>query len=606
MATYRITTPDGAAYNVTAPDTATPDQVMAFAQQQHQATVNQINNDAISQGARDTTQGMSTLDLVRAGAGKAFTDLARGAGQLIPGLVTRQDVADSRTQDAPLMATTAGKVGNIAGNVAAIAPAALIPGVNTIAGGAALGAVTGLIQPSTSTKETVTNTGIGAVAGAAVPLATKLIQLGKAAAEPLYEAGQNAIVGRTLNAAAGKDAPAVAQKLADAAKPFVGPSQGTPKTVMGEYVAGSVPTVGQASENAGVAALERAASANNPSVTNAISDTMKAQNAARVGVLNDMAGADGARDFLGAARDATADQLYGAARAAGIDPAKLTPEALQNIAKFSQRIPDAVLSKAQELAKIKGEPMTDATSLNGLHYVKKALDDLISAADRSGNTTLKAAYTGLQQDLLTGMDNLSPAYQTARKTFQAMSKPINQMDVAQTIADKSVNPLTGNLQPNAFARALSDKTAQQATGFPGATLANTMDNPQLNSLNSLLLDVQRSNAAQNAGRGAGSDTVQKLAYTNLMDQSGMPTFLREFQPLQVAGNLVARTGDALYGRANKEISNRLAEVMLDPGTAAELMKRATPAQRSQLLQIASQAAQGTALAAPASAYALQH
>jgi hypothetical protein len=76
--------------------------------------------------------------------------------------------------------------------------------------------------------------------------------------------------------------------------------------------------------------------------------------------------------------------------------------------------------------------------------------------------------------------------------------------------------------------------------------------------------------------------------------------------LQVAGNLVARTGDALYGRANKEISNRLAEVMLDPGTAAELMKRATPAQRSQLLQIASQAAQGTALAAPASAYALQH
>jgi hypothetical protein len=249
--------------------------------------------------------------------------------------------------------------------------------------------------------------------------------------------------------------------------------------------------------------------------------------------------------------------------------------------------------------------MTDATSVQGMHWMKMAIDDLIGAADRAGNSTLKRAYVGLQNDLLAGMDNMSPAYANARQTFAAMSRPINQMDVAKTIADRSISPLTGNLQPAAYARALSDKTAAQATGFAGATLDNTMAPTQLNALNSILKDVQRATAAQNAGRGVGSDTIQKLAYTNLMDQSGVPTFLQNMRPLQVVGNLAARAGDAAYGRANKEIAGLLGEVMLDPQKAALLMQKATPAQRSQIMGLLGTAAQGGLLSAPASAYAAQ-
>jgi hypothetical protein len=349
--------------------------------------------------------------------------------------------------------------------------------------------------------------------------------------------------------------------------------------------------------------LERAASAGNPDVTNAISDLMRQQNAARVGLLRDMAGADGQRAFFAADRDAVAGQLYGAARRLGIDPAKLTPEALQNIAQFSQRVPDSILAHAKQLAKIGGEEMTDATSVQGMHWIKMAIDDSIGAANRSGNATLERAYVGLKNDLLQGMDNLSPAYADARKTYAAMSKPINQMDVAQTLADRSIDPLTGTLRPSNYARNLTDKTVAQATGLPSATLEGTMEPAQINALKALLADVQRADAAKNMGRGVGSDTVQKLAYTNLLEQSGVPTFMRDFAPAQVVGNVIARGGDALYARANRELSTRLGEIMLDPKSAAELMRRATPQLQNAIAQLLQRSGSGLALSAPAIANA---
>jgi hypothetical protein len=116
--------------------------------------------------ANDPTAGMGTVEKLRAGAGKAFTDFARGAGQLV-GAVSRDDVADARVLDAPLMETGAGKVGNFAGNVAAVAPAAFIPGANTVAGAGLIGAASGFLQPSESARETLTNTALGGTLGAA-------------------------------------------------------------------------------------------------------------------------------------------------------------------------------------------------------------------------------------------------------------------------------------------------------------------------------------------------------------------------------------------------------------------------------------------------------
>jgi hypothetical protein len=131
----------------------------------HSSIAQQIDNDPISQGARDVTGGMSGLDKFRAGMGKAFYDLTRGAGQLV-GAVSREDVAESRRLDAPLMDTGAGVAGNLVGNVAPLALTAAIPGANTVVGAGIVGAGAGLLQPSTSTRETLTNVGLGAAGGA--------------------------------------------------------------------------------------------------------------------------------------------------------------------------------------------------------------------------------------------------------------------------------------------------------------------------------------------------------------------------------------------------------------------------------------------------------
>jgi hypothetical protein len=101
-----------------------------------------------------------------------------------------------------------------------------------------------------------------------------------------------------------------------------------------------------------------------------------------------------------------------------------------------------------------------------------------------------------------------------------------------------------------------------------------MENQQANMLQSILADVRRQEAAANAGRGVGSDTVQKLAYTNMLDRSGVPTFLREFAPAQIVGNLAGRGADVAYGRANRELSTQLAELLQTPEGAAAVMQAA--------------------------------
>lgn len=186
MAKYRITGPDGATYEVTAPDTASEADVLTYARQNYKPQAKQEPLKV------DPTEGMSGLDKFRAGIGKAFSDLGTGVqqaaagvadfvsprpqtlsslvtGQRIPSRVEqlRAEVEEDRKRDAPLMSTGAGITGNLLGNVAMLAPTAMIPGANTVVGAGAIGGVAGLLQPSASTRETLVNAGLGAVGGAA-------------------------------------------------------------------------------------------------------------------------------------------------------------------------------------------------------------------------------------------------------------------------------------------------------------------------------------------------------------------------------------------------------------------------------------------------------
>jgi hypothetical protein len=166
MPIYTLEGPDGKKYRIEGPEGATAEQLSAFVQSAPASKEERIKaQQTADRETYNPTAGMSGVDKFRAGVGKSMTDLVRGVGQMV-GAVDRNDVATARAEDAPLMNTGAGAAGNFAGNVAMLAPTAMIPGANTVTGAGVIGAATGLLQPSTSTKETLLNIGLGGAGGA--------------------------------------------------------------------------------------------------------------------------------------------------------------------------------------------------------------------------------------------------------------------------------------------------------------------------------------------------------------------------------------------------------------------------------------------------------
>ena len=520
----------------------------------------------------DLTGDMSDTEKFLAGAGKALTDIGRGAGQLVGLGPSGQEVGEQRQRDAPLMQTGAGLAGNVTGNVAALLPTAFVPGANTYLGAAAIGAGSGALQPTESGAERLQNIGLGAVAApatlGAVRGATNAVRGVRAAVAPMTESGQQDIVGRLLRSAAGGQADDVAQRLGNAR----------------ELVQGSQPTAAQVSQSGGIAALERAAAQANPE---SFAARQLEQNAARLNAVRLVAGSESKLAAAMRAREAAAGPLYRQAMTQGVDPA--AAKSLQpQINNLIERMPRGVLERARDLARIEGLNMGPDGSVSGLHYVKMAIDDMLSSVGDSklGKVSERALMT-LKGDLLTVLDDLSPAYGQARQAFATASKPINQMQVGQALLNKLEPALTQGGTPikmnaESFARALrdADVLAQRATGFEGARLDQVMTPRQMAALDAVRQDLARSATAQNLGRGAGSNTFQNLAQENLMQSIGvqnLPQMLS--RPVQVTNYLLR----GLYGSANKDMQAKIAEALLDPAKAAALMDQLKPSQLAQVM-----------------------
>ncbi len=549
-----VTLPDGVVVKGV-PDGTTKEQLLhKLLNVRHPSAQNLL--DQVSQ--QQTLNETSGLGKFNAGVGGALTRIGQGAKQMV-GMDT--DYQRDRGATDALNKTGAGLTGNVVGNIAALAPMAVLPGAASVGGAAALGAMSGALQPTDTTAERVKNMGVGAltagtVQGAArypaeIADAAKGVGRGlKATVEPFTEEGRRTILSRTLrNASEGN--PQAAANMAAAR----------------ELVPGSQPTAAEVAQSPGIAALQRTMSATNPE---AYATRAAQQNEARVRALENMTGGLGGRAAAESSRDAQAAALYGQARTQGLDPAvaqMLKPQ----IKNLMERMPSGVLEKAKELARMNGEVFDKGGSVNGMHWIKLAVDDALSAGKQTGiGSQTTRALTQFKDDLLTVMDDLSPAYGRARMAYAEASKPINQMSTAQEIADRSINPLTGAMKPQQFANALDDGTAASATGFRGATLDRVFTPRQQQTLENLRQDLARSVAARDLGRGPGSDTVQKLAMSNLLQRSGLPESVMRTP-------LLGRVGNWAYENADARMKQQLAEALLNPQAAARLLN-AAPAQ----------------------------
>ena len=145
----------------------------------------------LEQMAGQKTVGeMSGAERFAAGYGKAVPDINRGMRQIAPGAPTtpaafarmqpgeipairksmektQAEIDEAKRIDAPLLHTGAGLGGNLAGNIAAYTPLAVVPGANTYGGAALVGAASQGAAPVATGESRALNAGLGAAAGVA-------------------------------------------------------------------------------------------------------------------------------------------------------------------------------------------------------------------------------------------------------------------------------------------------------------------------------------------------------------------------------------------------------------------------------------------------------
>jgi len=589
MATYLITAPDGTKLKITAPDDATPEQVLAYAKENHKPAAAQ---------APDPTEGMSGTDKFLAGVGKAFADTGMGIGQML-GLVSRDDVAERRRLDAPLMKHTAATVGNVAGNVAIAVPTVLLPGAATVPGAAAIGAAQGLIQPSTSSTETAQNVALGGGLGAGSIMAGRavagLYSGAKALLDPFSQAGREKIAGRMI------------ERFADNPSVVAG-ARGGPS------ITGAVPTLAEQTGDAGMARLQDAIRSVDPQIAGRIDARLAGNNAARVNQLQNLAGTDGARDFALQMRNGTAKDLYERAFSVPIEMENLSAAQRGEVTKLLNMpaVQDA-LKVARENAANFGMKFQGEGNIAGLHQAKLAMDDSIAALSGGGaNQANKAAAIKAARDrLVTFMENMSPDYKDARMTYADMSKPINQMDVAGELLKRGASvtsDLTDNhrLMPNALLRALQDEKGliQSATGRKGIgkSLSDVLTPEQEAMVRAVAAEVDRSGAVARAGNGPGSATAQRMASQNVLRQLVGPTGLPSSWAESVLANtVIGKPLNLLYGGiAEPRIQQIMAEAVLNPDVARQTLAASAKPTKNTLNKLLTQSGRVTSSALAAS------
>lgn len=528
----------------------------------------------------DPTEGMSTFDKVAAGFGKAIVDTGRGLGQFIPesmGGVSRADVEESRKRDAALMDTGAGAAGNFGGNLAMMLPTVAIPGAATLRGAATIGALQGLIQPSTSTGETFGNAAFGGAAGAggvAVGRALSGVAQGaKALVEPFTQGGREKIAGRVI------------QRFADDPA-RVAAARG------GRTITGANPTIAEETADAGMARLQDSLRSVDPQIAGRIDARLADNNAARVEALRGLTGADGARDFAVQMRSGTTKPMYDAATSLGIDFDTLSAAQKGEMTKIMQMpaVQNALGGARENAANFGMKQGTDG-SIAGLHQAKMAMDDTLRDLKNQGlgDSNKSQAIRAAKDRLVTFMDSMTGgAYGEARSTFADMSKPINQMDVVQAILNKGTSATsdlsgTPRLMPNSLTSIVKTPEAEaaiikQATGGKASAnkLADILTPEQDQLVRAVIGEVDRTGAVARAGNGPGSATAQRMAAQNILHQligpTGLPTSWAESA---LANTVVGKPLNLLYGGvAEPRIQQALAEAVLDPAKAKKALEAA--------------------------------
>lgn len=520
----------------------------------------------------------SNFENFAAGGGKFLVDTGRGLYQLgaealnaiSPSLVSNKTVQQLRKEadatakrDAPLMNTKAGAAGNATGVVLSSLPMLAVPGANTYLGASLIGAASGAMAPVGTNDSRLRNIGIGAGSAAGGLLLGRTLVGGakaiKAAAQPFYGKGQQQIVNNMVRKFVANPQ---AAELAAARAP---------------KVPGYRPTLAEATQDPGIAQLQRSLFSANQDIANTLTTRDMENLAALKGSLSHIAGDDATRSAAVTARANAASPFYAQADVAQVPG----DDVLASLLKRPSL--QAAVGRAERLAADNGESLVLSAdgpngqpvfSGKGLHYLKQALDDMLDNPGATGiGKNEQGALTNNRAALLDWMDQNVPGYGQARQTFSSMSEPVNKMDVGQALYEKLTPALDDHVAQPAvraanFAEALrkGDQLARKTTGLKNATLQKVLGKDHA-TVNQVAEALARRSSAQSLGKAVGSNTAQNLSGQHLVGtlsdslQEAIP-LLRLLNGMSAGESLARPINWALKGQ-DPSIQSKLAQVLLE-------------------------------------------
>jgi hypothetical protein len=453
---------------------------------------------------------------------------------------------------------SAGGVKGAAGLGARVAGGAL-------AGGAAAGLAGGDDQDAAQAAM------IGGMLPVGFGAAGKAAALGTGLIKPLTGKGQGQIVGDILRQYSHDPDAALA-----ALRQYTGP-----------MVPGSMPITSAAAGDVGLSGLTRTMQAANNQVANEIAMRGTAQNAARAGLLESMAGTPAQMEAAKEARRVASAALRekALADAGSIESGKVLGALDQFIADPNnagataraalERVRKQVADVAGDTGRIdaralyeirkdiglamQGKLQGDAGNLRHakgvLDRVQSRFDDLI------GGAIPEAAEVALP-----GQARAMDPWRQYLANYAEHSKPINQMEQLQEVL-RRVQTGTTDMQGNAVigAAKLNNLLKNDA-----GDLSKLLTPEQMASLRTVQADLNAGRLGLEAGKSLGSNTAQNISQTWLLNR-----VLGQYGESPVVSSVMKKPLGLLYGSANEQITDQLGQALLNPELARTLMEQAT-------------------------------
>jgi hypothetical protein len=238
-----------------------------------------------------------------------------------------------------------------------------------------------------------------------------------------------------------------------------------------------------------------------------------------------------------------------------------------------QNIPSKILNaEGQPMGTINIPGETAKYPGSSLHMMKMAFDDLIKNPERFGiGATEVRAIGKTREEFLNWAENKVPPYKTARATFAAKSKPINQMEVGQYLEGKLTAPLEGGTErAGVFATAVKNApgTLKRATNNQVRfnNLTDVLTPEQVRIVNAIRDDLSR---VQTTKTQAQKGTAAAPRISQLASQIGdAPAVLNRV--VTIANTIFNR----LQGQIDRKLAIEIATEMLDPKAAAAAIQKA--------------------------------